>query len=88
MVRTMAKKDEGMSLGWLYVTLGVGAAVGAAYLTWKYVLSDDTKDNLKRTARAVALQGRDMAATATQSAMETGRTVTQGAVSRMRNNSQ
>lgn len=79
--RAMAKKDEGPSLGWLYIGLGVAAAVGAGYLAWRYLLDEGQKQNIRSTAKVVASRSREMA----DEAVNVGGVVARDAVARLRN---
>lgn len=76
----MAKKDEGPSLGWLYIGLGVAAAVGAGYLAWRYLLDEGQKQTIRSTAKVVASRSREMA----DEAVNVGGVVARDAVARLR----
>lgn len=80
----MAKKEE-HSFGWLYLGLGVAAAVGAGYLAWRYLLDESAKQNIKNTTVSVLRRGKDMADEATSMALESGRNATREAITRVRN---
>lgn len=80
----MAKKD-GPSFGWLYVGLGVVAAVGAGYIAWRYLLDESTKQGIRNTTTTVLKRSKDMADEASGIALETGRQATREAVTRVRN---
>jgi peptidoglycan/LPS O-acetylase OafA/YrhL len=77
----MAKKDEGPSLAWLYVGLGVAAAVGAGYLAWRYLLDEGQKQSIRNTAKVVASRSKEMA----DEAVNVGGVVARDAVARLRN---
>lgn len=78
-------KNDGPSFAWLYVGLGVVAAVGAGYLAWRYLLDESTKSSIKSTTATALKRGRDMADEAATMAMETGRQATRDAITRVRN---
>jgi hypothetical protein len=44
----------------LYITLGALAAVGAGYLAWRYLLSDDQKDAAKSAVHRVTMKARSV----------------------------
>jgi hypothetical protein len=69
----MAKKNEGPSHAWLYLGLGVVAAAGAAYLTWRYLLDESTKESIRSTTRNAVQRGREFADEAVDSGMHLGR---------------
>jgi len=62
--------DDGDSKALLYVTIGALAAVGAGYLVWRYVLSDETKDRAKQAVRQAAEHAKQAASDATHRARE------------------
>ncbi|MFO1532495.1 MAG: hypothetical protein ABR562_02160 [Thermoplasmatota archaeon] len=78
-------KNDGPSFGWLYVGLGVCAAVGAGYLAWRYLLDESTKENIRKSTNVALRRGKDMADDAATVAMESGRAATRDAVTRVRN---
>lgn len=78
-------KHEGPSFAWLYVGLGVAAAVGAGYLAWRYLLDESAKQTVRNTTTTVLRRGKDMADEAAQMALETGRQASRDAVARVRN---
>ena len=77
----MAKKDEGPSFAWLYIGLGAAAAAGAAYLTWRYLLDESTKANIRAQTRNAISRGREFA----DEAVESGRLMSRDAITRVRN---
>ena len=74
-----------------YVGLGALAAVGAGYLVWRYVLSDETKAQAKAVARRAVTQAGEQAnhlaqkgRTMMHSASESASDAVDGAMARMR----
>ena len=68
----MPRDDEDSIMTGVYIGLGVIAAAGLAWATWRYVLSDETKRKVaraaedatrkaKRLAEDVAYKSRDVA---------------------------
>ncbi|MHB8632974.1 MAG: hypothetical protein ACYDBQ_03265 [Thermoplasmatota archaeon] len=73
-------RDDDDSHALLYIGLGALAAVGAGYLTWRYLLSDDTKRKAGKMAKRAIAKTNDAAT----DAMEMGRDLAKGVVTRIR----
>lgn len=74
----MGRDDNSHTL--LYMGLGALAAVGAGYLAWRYLLSDETKDKARQTAKRYVGRANEMAS----EAVDVGRDTAKGVAARMR----
>jgi hypothetical protein len=57
----MAKRDEDHIMTGVYIGVGVLAAAGLAYVTWRYLLSEDAKIKVRRAAEDAARKAKRLA---------------------------
>ena len=57
----MAKDDEDHIMTGVYIGLGLMAAAGIAWATWRYVLSEDSKRAVLRTGEDVTRKAKRLA---------------------------